>query len=190
MFTCLDFSKVLGGAATACDRLPTQPAIYAFFRNIRLPSKESPPEDFLAALNAAVAARAAPDRSSKVGPLHMVRLECWSELTETKSDGLNVLAQNQDFRGFLRTIIETASLLQSPLYVGKADKLQDRIRQHLDPMSDLAVRLRETDITINGCTLAYAIVDQCPVPLNQQTMTLIEEIISRICRPGFVYRIG
>ena len=132
-------------AATACDRLPTQPAIYAFFRNIRLPSKESPPEDFLAALNAAVAAQGGPrHEAAKWDRCTWSRLECWSELTETKSDGLNVLAQNQDFRGFLRTIIETASLLQSPLYVGKADKLQDRIRQHLDPMSDLAVRLRET----------------------------------------------
>ena len=190
MFSYLDFSSVLGGAAVACERLPDQPAVYAFFRNIRLPSKNSSPEEFLAAIGAAITARGAPDRSSKVGPLHTVRLECWSELSDTKSSSLDLLAQDHDFRGFLRTIIETASLLQSPLYVGKADKLQHRIRQHLNPMSDLAVRLREANITLNGCTLAYAIVDQCPVPLNLQTMTLIEEIISRICRPGFVRRIG
>ena len=90
----------------------------------------------------------------------------------------------------MRQIVETASLLQSPLYVGKADKLQRRIREHLDPMSDLCTRLREADITLNGCTLVYAIVDECPVELNHQTMILIEEIISRLCRPGFVSRIG
>jgi hypothetical protein len=190
VFTYLDFSKVLGGATAACARLPDQPAVYAFFRNIRVPNKDAPAEEFIEAIKAAVTARAAPDRTSKVGPLHSVRLECWSDLAEPKSGNLEKMAQDPAFRGFLRNIIETASLLQSPLYVGKADRLQDRIRQHMEPMSKLAVRLREANITINGCTLAYAIVDQCPVPLNLQTMTLIEEIISRLCRPGFVYRIG
>lgn len=190
MFTYLDFSNVRGGASAACDRLPDQPAVYAFFRNVKLPRPEAGADNFLAALNAAISARAAPDRSSRVGPLHTVRLECWSELTANKSSKLSVLAENAAFRGFLGEVIETASLLQSPLYVGKADSLQARIRQHLEPMSDLAVRLREASITINGCSLAYAIVHECPVPLDLQTMTLIEEIISRICRPGFVSRIG
>jgi hypothetical protein len=190
VFTYLDFSEVVGGAAAACDRLPDQPAVYAFFRNIKLPPPEAGADEFLAALNAAVSARAAPDRANRVGPLHMVRLECRSDLTPAKADRLASHAQSAPFRGFLRKIIETASLLQSPLYVGKADKLQRRIREHLDPMSDLCTRLREADITLNGCTLAYAIVDECPITLNHQTMILIEEIISRLCRPGFVYRIG
>lgn len=87
-------------------------------------------------------------------------------------------------------MIGTASLLQAPLYTGKAASLQVRIRQHLEPMSDLAVRLREVDTTINGCTLAYAIVDESPMTLNANTLFLIEEIITRLCRPGFVSRIG
>jgi hypothetical protein len=117
-------------------------------------------------------------------------LECRSELSERKAERLSTLVQVAAFRVFLSKIVETASLLQSPLYVGKAASLQGRIRQHLDPMSDLAVRLREVGITINGCTLGYAIVDESPVPLDDQAMFLIEEIISRLCRPGFVSRIG
>ena len=101
-----------------------------------------------------------------------------------------MLVQDVAFRVFLSKVVETASLLQSPLYVGKAASLQGRIRQHLDPMSDLAVRLRNAGITINGCTLAYTIVDESPVPLDDNGMFLIEEIISRLCRPGFVSRIG
>lgn len=190
MFTYLDFSEVLGGAAAACDRLPDAPAVYAFFRNIKLASPGSAPAIFVASLEAAISARAAPDRFSKIGPLHKVTLECRSELTLAKAKKLQELAQSLPFRGFLADIVETASLLQSPLYVGKADALQARIRQHLDPMSDLATRLRDADISISGCTLAYAVVDECPLESDLQTMLVIEEIISRLCRPGFVSRIG
>jgi hypothetical protein len=189
VFTYLDFSEVVGGAIVACDRLPSAPAVYAFFRNIKLPAAASA-EDFTAAITGAIAARAAPDRTNKVGSLHNVTLECRSALSETKAGKLVSLAQSAPFRVFLAKIVETASLLQSPLYVGKADSLQSRIRQHLEPMSDLAVRLREANITINACTLAYAIVEESPVSLTGLTMFLIEEIISRLCRPGFVSRIG
>lgn len=190
MFTYLDFSEVIGGAAAACDRLPDAPAVYALFRNIKLPSPSTTSSFFVASLEAAISARAAPDRSNKVGPLHQVTLECRSDLTLVKSRKLAELSQSQPFRGFLAGLVEKASLLQSPLYVGKAEGLQGRIRQHLDPMSDLAVRLRDAGIPINCCTLAYALVEKCPLALDNQTMILIEEIISRLCRPGFVSRIG
>jgi hypothetical protein len=189
VFTYLDFSEVIGGATAACARLPTAPAVYAFFRNIKLPHAGSA-NDFLTAVIEAITAHAAPNRTSKVGPLHKVTLECYSELSSNKAEALTLLAQSVPFRAFLSKIAETASLLQSPLYVGKAESLQSRIRQHLDPMSDLAVRLREADIKISGCTLVYTIVDESAVSLDGSTMTLIEEIISRLCRPGFVSRIG
>jgi hypothetical protein len=189
VFSYIDFSDVIGGASVACDRLPAEPAVYAFFRNIKLPTLASA-DDFLESLVAAIGARAAPDRASKVGPLHQVTLECRSELSPRKAEKLSALVQSAAFRVFLGKVVGTASLLQSPLYVGKAASLQGRIRQHLDPMSELAARLREAEITINNCTLAYAIVDESPVPLDDQGMYLIEEIISRLCRPGFVSRIG
>jgi hypothetical protein len=189
VFSYIDLSEIVGGASVACDRLPAEPAVYAFFRNIKLPSLASP-NDFLVSLIAAIEARSAPDRMSKVGPLHKVMLECRSGLSERKAEKLSTLVQAAAFRVFLSKVVETVSLLQSPLYVGKAASLQGRIRQHLDPMSDLAVRLREAGIAIGGCTLAYAIVDESPVPLNDADMFLIEEIVSRLCRPGFVSRIG
>jgi len=189
VFRYLDFSEVVGGASAACDRLPPQPAVYAFFRNIKLPALASA-DDFLASVVTAVSARAARNRTDKVGPLHNITLECRSELSERKAETLSTLVQTASFRAFLSKIIKTASLLQSPLYVGKAVSLQARIKQHLEPMSDLAVRLRDADLTVNGCTLAYALVDESPVPLDDPTLFLIEEVITRLCRPGFVSRIG
>lgn len=163
--------------------------MYAFFRNIRLPSSATA-GDFLACLVAAIETRAAPDRTSKVGPLHNVTLESRSALSPKKIDQLSTLLQTAAFRAFLGKVVGTASLLQSPVYVGKAASLQARIRQHLDPMSPLAVRLRGADTTINACTLAYALVDESPVALDAQSLFLIEDIITRLCRPGFVSRIG
>lgn len=97
MFTYIDFSEVVGGASVACDRLPPQPAVYAFFRNVRLPSAATA-DDFLALLLAAIETRAAPDRRNKVGPLHNITLECRSELSAKKTEQLSTLVQTAAFR--------------------------------------------------------------------------------------------
>jgi hypothetical protein len=189
VFSYIDFLDVVGGAPAACERLPAEPAVYAFFRNIKL-SPHTSPEEFVALIESAISGRAAPDRHAKVGPMHRVTLECRSELSEKKWDRLFELAGSAAFRSFLAQVVATGSLLQSPLYVGKASSLQARIRQHLEPMSDLSARLREAGITVNRCILAYALVDESPVPLTDAALFLIEEVITRICRPGFVSRIG
>ncbi len=80
-------------------------------------------------------------------------------------------------------------MIQSPLYVGKASDIQVRTRQHLKPDSELAVRLRAAGIEISECTLGYAVVDPSP-DASDESMTLLEEILTRICRPGFVLRPG
>jgi hypothetical protein len=189
VFTYVDFSEVVGGATAATERLPDAPGVYAFFRKIWI-SPESPVEQFLASIETAISSRAAPDRQSRVGPMHRVTLECRSELSKKKVDDLAALAVSREFRAFLARVLQTGSLLQAPLYVGKADSLQGRIRQHLEPMSDLSVRLRDADIILSRCILAYALVAETPGKLDEDALFLIEELMTRICRPGFVSRIG
>lgn len=183
-----------GGAAGLCERLPTAPAIYAWFRTIRVPVNRGAPE-FIESIIAAIEAPAAPLWTSKLGPMHSGTLESRSELSSSKELQLEQLASNERFRRYAARIVEAAAVLQAPLYVGKAADLQRRIRQHLDPMSDLSVRLRDAGIRIDDCTLAYAVVEDDDAAEGSWTedpgvLFLIEEIITRICRPGFVSRPG
>lgn len=131
-----------GGGAGLCERLPAAPAVYAWFRTIRVPANRGP-EAFVQSILDAIEAPAAPNWRAKLGPMHTNTLESRSELSPSKRTLLDTLALNEGFRQYTARIVEAAAILQAPLYVGKAQDLQRRTRQHLDPMSDLSVRLRE-----------------------------------------------
>lgn len=183
-----------GGSTGLCERLPTAPAIYAWFRTIRIPFNHGPTE-FVASITSAIEAPAAPLWTSKLGPMHSATLESRSSLSTSKESRLEESSLSEDFRKHTSRIIEAAAVLQAPLYVGKANDLQRRVRQHLEPMSELSVRFRDAGIRINDCTLAYAILESSDPRESswvddQSVLTLIEEIITRICRPGFVARHG
>lgn len=188
-FTYIDFASIEGGANTVCERLPALPAVYGFFRNVRIHAALSP-DGFADAIVRAIAAPAAPDRRSKVGPMHKVVLESRSDLSPFKEGHLRRLSSSPCFRAFLADIISKAVLLQCPVYVGKATSLQSRIRQHVDHMSDLAVRLRDAGLSIDECILAYVLLEDSQFSSDEPSLVLIEELISRITRPGFVSRIG
>jgi len=87
-------------------------------------------------------------------------------------------------------VFATLSAMQAPLYVGKARKLQDRIRQHFRPLSPLTTRLREFNIPLDRCVLCYCLLDESMDALSEEALVLIEDIITRVLRPGFVLRIG
>lgn len=194
MLTYAPLRDSRGGSSGLCERLPAAPALYAWFRTIRVPSNRGANE-FVQSILDAIEAPAAPDWRAKLGPMHTNTLESRSELSPSKRTLLDALALNEEFRHCTARMVEAAAILQAPLYVGKAQNLQRRTRQHLDPMSDLSVRLREAGIRIDDCTLAYAIVEDEAAAhdswaIEPRALYLIEEIITRICRPGFVARPG
>jgi hypothetical protein len=107
-----------------------------------------------------------------------------------KEEALRTHAESEEFRRLLGDIVVRSSGLQSPLYVGQTVNLRRRVSQHLDPVSDLSVRLRSVGIAIGDCVLVYTTIPPNPIFHQTQTMTLIEEILSRVLRPGFVGRVG
>lgn len=176
----------VGGVAAACERLPPLPAVYAWFRSLRL--LHSTEDEFMRSVCDVIEARAASEHSARLG-LHRVHLDSRSELSSTKKARLAHLARDPTFRLLIANLLQTASLMQSPLYVGKARDLRARVRQHLHPMSDLSQRLQPNGVELRDCILAYSIVDASTYD-DDATLTLIEEIMTRICRPGFVLRPG
>lgn len=189
LFTHIDLPSLIRGSDTACERIPDIPAVYAFFRRIPNLSKLAP-ESFVARIETLVGTAASPAHEARVGPLHSVTLIAASELSRLKTERLEALSHSSAFRDYLGQTLESATFLQAPLYVGKAVQLRERVRQHLEPMSDLSLRLRSQGVSLGETVLAYAEVALPEETVSDVALTLVEEIVTRICRPGYVGRIG
>jgi hypothetical protein len=188
-YITLNLAKIPGGSVIACQRLPEVPAVYAFFsQTLSVPTGDA--DQFFQAVIDLVERRASPTHATSIGSLHRVALDNWSSLGPRKEEALRVHAESEEFRRLLGDMVVRSSGLQSPLYVGQTANLRRRIGQHLDPVSDLSIRLRGSGIAISDCVLAYTEVPPHPLFNQPQTMTLIEEILTRMLRPGFVGRIG
>ena len=188
-FIRINLSEIPGGLAAACDKVPNAPGIYAFFR--RIPPLDTGDKDaFCQTIQSTVRENAAPDHNTTVGPLHSMSLYSFSKLSETRQAQLDEHAESEEFRRVVSEVFARLPALQGPLYVGKARKLQDRIRQHFKPLSALTTRLRHVGIPLDRCVLVYCLLDENMDTLSDEALVLIEDIITRVLRPGFVLRIG
>lgn len=188
-FIRIDLSDLPGGLAAAGDKIPNAPGVYAFFRRIpSLPVQDK--KAFRDAVVSSVRERAAPDHDANVGPLHSMSLHSYSSLSGTREAQLDTWLESDNFRLVVSKVFERLPALQGPLYVGKARKLQDRIRQHFKPLSPLRTRLRQVGIPLDRCVLVYCLLDENMDNLTDEALVLIEDIITRVLRPGFVLRIG
>jgi len=192
-FKVIRMGDILGGVEAISARIPCAPAVYAFYRRLDV-SADVDPEEFVAHIQGEVSCPAAPLREARVGGLHRVGLHSESTLSESKLELLRALAVGKEFRSALSSIIQHPCLLQPPLYVGKAANLQTRTRRHLDVSSPLSERLRDVGIDIKKANMVYTLIPQDNISDEDQeeneAALLIEEIVTRICRPGFVLRIG
>ena len=188
-FIRINLSEIPGGLSAACDKIPNAPGIYAFFR--RIPGlSAADKKSFCDTILSTVEEHAAPDHDATCGPLHSLSLYSFSTLSETREAQLDEHAESDEFRRVVTEVFAKLPALQGPLYVGKARKLQDRIRQHFRPLSPLTTRLRQAGIPLERCVLVYCLLDENMDTLSDEALVLIEDIITRVLRPGFVLRIG
>lgn len=163
--------------------------MYAWRRDVHIPS-DTDARDYLSNLLEYLEQPAAPSTSKRITPLHSMTLDATGRLGDAKRERLEMLLQNPEFRRTLTATLAAAVQLQAPLYVGKAINLQQRIAQHVMPMSDLSVRLRECGISLDSCILAYRTLDDETTMFGPDSIPLIEEVLTYLCRPGFVIRPG
>lgn len=188
-FVTINLSEISGGLAAASEKLPNAPGIYAFYR--RIPALSTTDKAaFCDAICSTIGEHAAPDHNAKVGPLHSMSLYSFSRLSERRTEWLEELAEMVEFRRVVAEVFQRLPAMQAPLYVGKARRLQERISQHFNPLSPLAIRLREVGIPLDRCILEYCLLDENMDELSDDALLLIEDIITRVLRPGFVLRIG
>lgn len=169
-------------------------AVYAWFRDLTLSNDVLNSETkFISTVMELFDNPLAEKQEARVGPFYEVGIVAKSkELTSTKAKALRRYAKTENIRNDIGRALEAATLLQAPLYIGKADKLADRIWNHVNRHTTLCDRLEKGGLSLQDCLLAYVQIHNPDDTEGELTsvVQLVEDIITRLSRPGFVLRIG
>ena len=168
-------------------------AVYAWFRDLTLSEEVlSSEEQFVTTVTQLLGNPLSEKRKGRVSPFYEVGITIKpEELTPTKKEALRQYAKKENIREDISIVLKAATLLQAPLYVGKADKLANRVWQHVSRSTDLCDRLDKVNLSLKDCLLAYVrISNPDDVDADLSLVQLVEDIITRLSAPGFVRRIG
>ena len=168
-------------------------AVYAWFRDLTLSEEVlSSEERFVNTIMQLLGNPLSEKREGRISPFYEVGITIKpEELTPTKKEALRQYAKKENIREDIGIALKAATLLQSPLYVGKTDKLANRVWQHVSHSTDLCDRLDKVDLSLEDCLLAYVrISNPDDVDTDLSLVQLVEDIITRLSAPGFVRRIG
>jgi hypothetical protein len=178
------------GPLSAIDRIPDNiPGIYAFYKTFNYPISQA---GFVNALYKDLEAPRFPSRSGSVKPYYKVTISSLVGYSDGKADRINEALKRESFRKNLQKTLNQALLLQAPLYVGKSNDLRRRITQHLEPDSELSVRLTAHEITQNRLALLLIPTTEyeSDSPPTVKDEELFEEIFSRLFSPMLNLRLG
>ena len=183
----------------SCRRaLPNITAVYAWFRDLTLSNEDLASEEKF--FNTIMQWLEDPlplseNQEADISLFYRLGITVKSEnLSEKREHSLRQYAGKENIRREIGLALEAATFLQAPLYVGKAsNRLADRVWEHVSRRkSDLWNRLEQVGLSLQDCLLVYVPilnsddVDSNLTPLEQ----LIEDIITKLSRPGFVRRSG
>ncbi len=202
-FSTVRFSQI----ATAEARnliLKESPAVYAWYRSLDLASSTTSASRFLAAIEILLSAKLSDRFSGRLGYLYEVSVqEAGGGLGERNRDLLERISRDPTGRLHLASILQTATYLQAPLYVGKALNLRQRIGEHVTGVSGLLGRLSEAALPMESCVLRYRYIDgEDEAALASaaesgpgesaanEVALLIEELLTRLSPSAFVRRPG
>ena len=169
-------------------------AVYAWFRDLTLSEDVLASEEkFVSTVMELLGNPLSAKQEAHVGPFYEVGITAKpKELTQAKERALRQYAKAENTRNDIGSALEAATLLQAPLYIGKADKLANRIWNHVSRNTAFCSRIENVGLSLQDCLLAYVPIpnpDDIEVELIS-LVQLVEDIITRLSRPGFVLRIG
>ena len=179
------------------DLLPGDAGVYAWFRDLTLSEEiiasEAQFVDALMALFDESSSNTRPlsaRRKGRVSPFYDVGIVVTpGTLTSTKKGALAHYAKTESLRREIGRALEALTFWQPPLYVGKTERLAERVWEHVNRTSDLGDRLEEVGLSLEQCLVAYVPISDTAdgaTPLVQ----LVEDIMTRLSFPGFVRRVG
>ena len=101
---------------------------------------------------------------------------------------LDTLESSHVARDALLAMLQCVVALAPPLYVGKADNLRTRLRQHLDPRSGIRESLRESNIPERD--VYVSMIAEGFQSTADGVNVIIEEIVQRLTNPPLTRRFG
>ena len=130
------------------------------------------------------------EQEAAIPPYYELGISVKSEkLSEQKENSLRQYAKKEEIRKEIGRVLKTAFFLQPPLYIGKTDnRLADRVWEHVNRNTDLRNRLEKFGLSLQHCLLVYIPIsnfDDVDTDLTSLAQ-LVEDIITRLSRPGFV----
>ena len=172
-------------------------AVYAWFRDLTLSEEDLASEEKF--VNTIMQWLKDPlplseNQESDISIFYKLGITIKSEkLREKKERSLKQYAEKENIRKEIGRTLEVATFLQTPLYIGKANnRLASRVWEHVNRDTDLWNRLEKVGLSLQDCLLAYMPIsnsndiDTDLTPLAQ----LVEDIITKLSRPGLVRRSG
>jgi len=209
--TLLNLGKFPAGGISALDYIPKDSrGFYAWFRSYDYPEN---PDCFVERLLEDIAAPKFAPRQGFVSPYHQVEIASGGDMTPGRKDALKKAIKNPEFFAALQSGLFHSILFQSPLYVGKAINLRNRVKSHLSATSPLRERLAAVGLNLDRCLVLVfphkVDEDEFDIPSpddevssNESDMEalhsdeeleheiLLEEVFSRLFSPQFTLRIG
>jgi hypothetical protein len=191
--------------AAVLDRIPdATPGIYAWFRHFTFSNE---PSRLYEQILSETQFQKFASRSGVISPYFHVTVASQSRFSENKKEALKEFVQVPSNNEALISALNNSIFFQSPLYIGKAENLRQRIFNHMQPDSILSTRFRDYGIDILSSNLLII-----PAPVAQscfeksqssdiesmqnreaycmENEVLLEEIFSRLFHPQLTLRIG
>jgi hypothetical protein len=196
------------------------PAVYGFYLDVRPPKRADNPQFVqalrdLCALPHGPTRKATlwPYETLTVEHRTAVELSyvAWDASTER-------LFSRPGFADEVCAVLSAIQEIIPPLYVGESHRLRGRIRDHLSEGSDLLPRLEACGLRIDQLVLRYLLLEGVapderveelveepaddeysvylsgesahPVDVSRRDRLFIEELITRLCKPRFVNKVG
>lgn len=203
VFSTVRFSQI----ATAEGRgivLKERPAVYAWYRSLELVAATGSADSFLSTVDALLCAKLSDRHAGRLGYLYEVTVqESGGALGSRARALLEQISENPHARLRLASILQAATYLQAPIYVGKALDLRRRVGEHVTGASGLLERLLHAGVPLERCVLRYRYVDDEDVAAIATAMgreppelaaddvaLVVEELLTRLSPSAFVRRPG
>lgn len=168
-------------------------AVYAWFRDLTLPKETLASEEkFVDTVIQLLDNPLSEKREGRISSFYEVGITIQpKELTRKKKNALRQYAKKENIRKDIGSALEAVALWQIPFYIGKTNRLADRVWEHVNRETALWSRLEEAGLSLQDCLLAYVPISNpddvdVDLPLEQ----LVEDIITKLSSPGFVRRPG
>lgn len=174
---------------TLVEILPQCSALYVWKRRITVPSYAlSSDQDFTKWISGVVEQKSGGISSCELA--HCVTLHGLTigggRLTPEKERTLTWLASKRKARTYIANVVESLTEVAPPIYVGNANNLCVRMKQHLTDATDLSDYLRDTlELDWRDLELNFLLLDKKPAESNdsKKVQEFLELVSQRVLAP-------